>query len=95
MCADAGRPSQGRWVSADTTYHPLGTCKIERSAVRGRRSPQGRRRRGLRAKDASIMPRIVSANTDAATFKIGEEAAGLIKSGLTLPSVLPAPRELT
>ncbi|WP_407642434.1 hypothetical protein [Arboricoccus pini] len=41
------------------------------------------------------MPRIVSANTDAATFKIGEEAAGLIKSGLTLPSVLPAPRELT
>ncbi len=81
--------SDDEWVeyvrnNANVAYHSAGTCKMGRqedptAVVDSRLRVIGLR--GLRVVDASIMPTLTSANTNAPVMAIAEKGASLLASG--------------
>lgn len=69
--------------TADTEYHPVGTCKMGKdtmAVVDNQLRVHGVK--NLRVVDASIMPHIVTGNTNACVIAIAEKAADLIKQAV-------------
>jgi choline dehydrogenase-like flavoprotein len=66
---------------AVSVYHPVGTCRMgeDLDAVV---DPQllVQSVRGLRVIDASVMPSLISGNTNAASIMIGEKGSDLVKA---------------
>ena len=83
------RPTRRSWsmraTAAARCIHPTSTCKmgIDTMAVV---DPELRVHGigGLRVVDASVMPTVVSGNTNAATIMIGEKAADLVRQEMRM-----------
>lgn len=86
-CEDTVYDSDDYWKCyaiqmASTLYHPTGTVKMgpdsDHDAVVDS-TLQVKGVKGLRVVDASIMPKVISGNTNAPTIMIGEKASDFIK----------------
>jgi choline dehydrogenase len=82
------------WVrrSVETCYHPVGTCRMgldSRSAVVDSQC-RVHGAANLRVIDASVMPAIVSGNTNAPTIMIAEKMSDLLRGKIPLPREQPA-----
>ncbi len=68
---------------ADTVYHPVGSCRMGPGGPGALDVVDAQLRvhglQGLRVIDASVMPRVVSGNTNAPTIMIAEKAVDLLR----------------
>lgn len=82
--AFSGQASLKKWIRerAETIYHPVGTCRMgkDNEAVV---DPQLRVRGidNLRVIDASILPTVISGNTNLPIMAMAEKAADIIRNG--------------
>ena len=74
-----------------TVFHPVGTCRMgsdDRSVVDSELRVRGVNR--LRVIDASVMPTMISTNTNAAAIMIGEKGAALVQGRISAPRPVEA-----
>jgi choline dehydrogenase-like flavoprotein len=74
--------------TAQTDFHPVGSCKMgndKMAVVDDRLRVHGLE--GLRVIDSSVMPSVVSGNTNAPTMMIGAKGADFIRYGEAAPDV--------
>ena len=90
LCGDRHEPFSDAYFECyvreyiQTIYHPVSTCRM---GPRGKNSVVDHRLRvhgveRLRVVDASVMPKLVGANTNAACIMIGEKGASMILEDL-------------
>ncbi len=68
-------------ATAETLYHPAGTCRMgsdAESVVDAQLRVRGTQ--NLRVVDASVMPRIIRGHTHAPTVMIAERASDLVRA---------------